>query len=151
MSTSTIMGNSSGKESRNQSGDQHRSSGSTRSASGPARPSDNHAPQNDGPAAPRAHRSSRNTRHELSFLGMGGEPLTEPRRETRPEREARRAEKDRVSRAKERERSLKEEGVDGGYLVTMGTYSGAEDFNKTIVRQLMVWFLRDLKRIRESN
>lgn len=38
----------------------------------------------------------------------------------------------------ERERSLKEEGVDGGYLVTLGTYTGPEDFSKPIVRQLMV-------------
>jgi hypothetical protein len=33
---------------------------------------------------------------------------------------------------------LKEEGVDGGYLVTLGTYTGTEDFSKPIVRQLMV-------------
>jgi hypothetical protein len=47
-------------------------------------------------------------------------------------------EKERVARIKERERSLKEEHVDGGYLVTMGVYTGHEDFNKSIVRQLMV-------------
>lgn len=39
---------------------------------------------------------------------------------------------------KERERSMREEGVDGGYLVTLGVYTGAEDFNKSIVRQLQV-------------
>jgi len=33
---------------------------------------------------------------------------------------------------------MKEEHVDGGYLVTMGTYTGSEDFNKQIVRQLQV-------------
>ena len=47
-------------------------------------------------------------------------------------------EKERVARVKERERSLKEEHVDGGYLVTMGVYTGPEDFNKLVVRQLMV-------------
>jgi len=33
---------------------------------------------------------------------------------------------------------MKEENVDGGYLVTQGVYVGAEDYNKGIVRQLMV-------------
>jgi len=33
---------------------------------------------------------------------------------------------------------MKEEMVDGGYLVTMGTYTGNEDFNKQIVRQLQL-------------
>lgn len=33
---------------------------------------------------------------------------------------------------------MKEEHVDGGFLVTMGTYTGPEDFNKQIVRQLQV-------------
>lgn len=60
------------------------------------------------------------------------------RRETKQEREARRLEKERVARIKERERSIKEEHVDGGYLVTLGTYTGPEDFNKQIVRQLQV-------------
>jgi len=60
------------------------------------------------------------------------------RRETKQEREARRLEKERLARIKERERSIREEHVDGGYLVTMGTYVGPEDFNKQIVRQLQV-------------
>jgi hypothetical protein len=47
-------------------------------------------------------------------------------------------EKERVARAKERERSIKEEHVDGGFLVTMGVYTGTEDFSKPVVRQLMV-------------
>jgi len=47
-------------------------------------------------------------------------------------------ERERVARIAERERSMKEEHVDGGYLVTMGTYTGSEDFNKQIVRQLQV-------------
>ncbi|CAK7241305.1 MAG: SNF1-interacting protein [Sporothrix thermara] len=60
------------------------------------------------------------------------------RRETRQEREARRLERERQARLVERERSLREEHVDGGYLVTLGTYVGPEDFNKTIVRQLQI-------------
>jgi hypothetical protein len=60
-------------------------------------------------------------------------------RETRQEREARRLDKERQARAKERERSIQEEHVDGGYLVTMGTYTGTEDFSKPVVRQLQVW------------
>jgi hypothetical protein len=66
----------------------------------------------------------------------------EHRRETKQEREARRLEKERVARLKERERSMKEEHVDGGYLVTQGVYVGTEDFNKAVVRQLMVGFRR---------
>lgn len=41
---------------------------------------------------------------------------------------------------KECERSMKEEHVDGGYLVTQGVYTGPEDFNKAVVRQLMVGY-----------
>ncbi|QPG94233.1 hypothetical protein C2857_005447 [Epichloe festucae Fl1] len=59
-------------------------------------------------------------------------------RETRQEREARRLEKERITRAKERERSIREEHVDGGYLVTMGVYTGTEDFSKPVVRQLQI-------------
>ena len=33
---------------------------------------------------------------------------------------------------------MREEHVDGGYLVTQGVYVGTEDFNKAVVRQLMV-------------
>jgi len=60
------------------------------------------------------------------------------RRETKQEREARKLAKERENRLKERERSIREEHVDGGFLVTMGVYTGIEDFNKGIVRQLMV-------------
>lgn len=86
----------------------------------------------------RHHRSSR---QELSILGLvtndqDGQP--EQRRETKQEREARRREKERIERLKERERSMKEEHVDGGFLVTQGVYVGTEDFNKTVVRQLIV-------------
>lgn len=79
----------------------------------------------------------------MSFLGIGGNHDADPadpsaRRETKAEREVRKLEKERFLRAQERERSIKEEGVDGGYLVTLGTYTGSEDFSKPMVRQLMV-------------
>lgn len=88
-------------------------------------------------------RSARASRPDLSFLGIGGSSdrdvaMLEHRRETKQEREARRLERERVARLKERERSMKEEHVDGGYLVTQGVYVGTEDFNKAVVRQLMV-------------
>lgn len=62
----------------------------------------------------------------------------EARRESKQERDQRRLERDRVNRERERTRSMREEHVDGGYLVTQGVYTGLEDFNKYIVRQLMV-------------
>ncbi|KAB8230162.1 Sip5p [Aspergillus alliaceus] len=88
-------------------------------------------------------RSTRSSRPDLSILGISGSSerdvaTLEHRRETKQEREARRLEKERVSRVKERERSMREEHVDGGYLVTQGVYTGTEDFNKAIVRQLMI-------------
>ena len=66
-------------------------------------------------------------------------PSLETRRASKQEREARKLELERAARVKERERSMKEEHVDGGYLVTQGVYTGIEDYNKGIVRQLMVW------------
>ena len=83
------------------------------------------------------------SRADLSFLGIGSSSerdLTtlETRRETKQDREARRLERERLAREKERERSMREEHVDGGYLVTQGVYVGPEDFNKAVVRQLMV-------------
>lgn len=90
-------------------------------------------------------RSGRSSRPDLSILGIGSShhhdrdvATLEQRRETKQEREARRLEKERAARVKERERSMKEEHVDGGYLVTQGVYVGTEDFNKAVVRQLMV-------------
>lgn len=72
-------------------------------------------------------------------IGSGSNNSEVPeRRETKQEREARKLEKERVARIKERERSIREEHVDSGYLVTMGVYTGTEDFNKPAVRQLMV-------------
>ncbi|KAB5582794.1 hypothetical protein GE09DRAFT_283013 [Coniochaeta sp. 2T2.1] len=107
-----------------------------------------HAPDNrSGPSnqADRANARNRISRGDLNLmLGLTGAHNTtaqqtpEQRRETKQEREARRLEKERVARIKERERSIREEHVDGGYLVTMGTYTGPEDFNKQIVRQLQI-------------
>ncbi|KAK0628795.1 hypothetical protein B0T17DRAFT_505425 [Bombardia bombarda] len=95
-----------------------------------------------------SNRRGRGNRGELGgILGLGGSgggasgSQTDPpyeRRETKQEREARRLERERVARIAERERSMKEESVDGGYLVTMGTYTGSEDFNKQVVRQLQI-------------
>lgn len=89
-------------------------------------------------------RRNRVSRADLGgLLGMAthGPSAAQPpyeRRETKQEREARRLERERQLRLAERERSMKEEHVDGGYLVTLGTYVGPEDFNKQIVRQLQV-------------
>ena len=96
-----------------------------------------------GRALYQGSRSGRSSRPDLSILGIGSShdrdvATLEQRRETKQEREARRLEKERVARVKERERSMKEEHVDGGYLVTQGVYVGTEDFNKAVVRQLMV-------------
>ena len=139
------MGNSQTKEAR-----LPHSPSSTRLAQGnnAAPPSPRPEPRADRSGADRAalegypHRR-RGSRPDLSFLGIGGSSdrdatTIEGRRETKQEREARKLEKERVARLKERERSMKEEHVDGGYLVTQGVYVGTEDFNKGIVRQLMV-------------
>lgn len=136
------MGNTTAKESR--SGDPGASSSSGRHQRSSIAPALDPSGSND------RHRSSsrirnRTSRNDISaLLGIGpsnSNSRTDPpheRRETRAEREARRLERERVQRVKERERSIKEEHVDGGYLVTMGVYVGPEDFNKQIVRQLMV-------------
>ena len=117
-------------------------------------PSDRHAPGQPSPTSQTAgerltaqvfnSRTPRGSRHDLTFLGLAtrdrGEQSAAPERprETKQEREARKVEKERQARLKEREKSIREEHVDGGYLVTLGTYTGAEDFNKAIVRQLQV-------------
>ncbi|KAL2869949.1 Sip5p [Aspergillus lucknowensis] len=132
------MGNSQTKETRpslSQSSRQSHQWGSGRS-------------QGRSPYGDRHHsegsRSRRSSRPDLSLLGIGGSSdrdvatILEHRRETKQEREARRLEKERAARLKERERSMREEHVDGGYLVTQGVYTGTEDFNKAIVRQLMI-------------
>jgi hypothetical protein len=133
------MGNASTKESR--AGDagnraHHPSAGTAREAgSGASLQSER--------VSSRRNRVSRGDIGGILGLGSAGgsgsqaEPPYE-RRETKQEREARRLERERVARIAERERSMKEEHVDGGYLVTMGTYTSPEDFNKPIVRQLQV-------------
>ncbi|EXJ80017.1 hypothetical protein A1O3_08303 [Capronia epimyces CBS 606.96] len=134
------MGNTQTKEARGQGSASSRVGGS---ASPTARPD---APSNGSEASLRAVYSSRQrrgSRPDFSFLGIGGSSdpdasSLEARRENKQEREARKAEKERVARLKERERSMREEHVDGGYLVTQGVYVGPEDFNKGIVRQLMI-------------
>ncbi len=65
-------------------------------------------------------------------------PTLENRRASKQEREARKLDAERAAREKEREKSMKKEHVDGGYLVTQGVYTGTEDYNKGVVRQLMV-------------
>ena len=133
------MGNSQGKESRNSGSSSRRDANAASSSRADNQPSPTDIP-------PRPTYSSRNRRHsrpDLSFLGIGGNSDQEPsgaeaRRETKQEREARKLEKERINRLKERERSMREEHVDGGYLVTQGVYTGIEDFNKGMVRQLMV-------------
>jgi hypothetical protein len=129
------MGNNTSRESRGPESPSLRPPEST-GGSGPTSPTD------------RQHhvvytsRVGRGTRPDLSFLGIGSSSANSDqpeRRETKQEREARKLEKERLARAQEREKSIKEEHVDGGFVVTMGVYTGTEDFNKTVVRQLMVW------------
>lgn len=109
----------------------------------------NEVPDTSIPSASSAHRhhsqahsprQMRENRTDLFFLGIGSNSnhSVPERRETKQERDARKLDKERQARVKERERSLKEEHVDGGFLVTMGIYTGVEDFNKAIVRQLMI-------------
>lgn len=129
------MGNANTKESRDGGSSSHRHRSLAPSA---LYPSSSHS-QSDRPRS--RNRVSRGDLGGLLGLGTTSSPQPEPpyeRRETKQEREARRLEKERIQRVKERERSIREEHVDGGYLVTMGVYVGAEDFNKQVVRQLQV-------------
>ena len=128
------MGNSQTKESRGS-----RLSGSN----SPALRQDIPPPPEPTARPSLAARPRRGSRPDFSFLGIGGNneqdtSSLETRRENKAEREARKLEKERIARVKERERSMKEEHVDGGYLVTLGVYVGVEDFNKATVRQLQV-------------
>ncbi|KAL9621229.1 MAG: hypothetical protein Q9160_004362 [Pyrenula sp. 1 TL-2023] len=140
------MGNSQGKESRQGQSIHNRGRASSFS---PPLQSPRGDPGSDGngfdrpPAAVYSSRGGRGSRHDLSFLGLGSGgdrdvSSLEQRRETKQEREARKLEKERTARLQERERSMKEEHVDGGFLVTQGVYVGVEDFNKKIVRHLMI-------------
>lgn len=142
------MGNSQTKEQR-PPGPQFRSGHLRRNSSplitSPASPSSQGPSENtDDALYPSRH--GRGSRSELStLLGLASNVDSstgiELRRETKQEREARKLERERVLREKERERSMREESVDGGFLVTQGVYTGIEDYNKPIVRQLMVCYL----------
>ncbi|RMZ90033.1 hypothetical protein DV736_g2743, partial [Chaetothyriales sp. CBS 134916] len=123
------MGNSQTKEARSQGRSYH----GTSPVSGPEG-----AGLSDGLA-----RQRRGSRTDFSFLGIGATSeqdgvSLETRRENKQEREARKLERERQGRLKERARSMREESVDGGYLVTQGVYVGLEDYNKAVVRQLMI-------------
>ncbi|KAL2172727.1 hypothetical protein VTG60DRAFT_4173 [Thermothelomyces hinnuleus] len=132
------MGNASTKESRSGDGSNrihHPGSAGARDAGSASLQSDR--------ASSRRNRVSRGDLGGLLGLASGGgssfqAETPHERRETKQEREARRLERERIARIAERERSMREEHVDGGYLVTMGTYSSPEDFNKQIVRQLQI-------------
>ena len=136
------MGNSAGKEQSSGRNGQRRSA--TDPAGGGTDPISLQAPT-PGQVIYNS-RAGRGSRPDLSTLlgisnGSNAErdiSSLETRRETKQERELRKAEKERVAREKERERSMREEHVDGGYLVTQGVYTGIEDYNKGVVRQLMV-------------
>ncbi len=130
------MGNSSTKESRPDARPHpHRA---TPAAPGYATSA---LPPDQRPEHPPPRARNRVSRSDLGgLLGISSQPAQPPyeRRETKQEREARRLERERQARLVERERSMKEEHVDGGFLVTLGTYVGPEDFSKPIVRQLQV-------------
>lgn len=141
------MGNTATKEARSASQSQQHPSGfATGDQSSVPTPPNPSSRYSERPGLGEGSQSARrrgSSRHDLSIFGLGHALEPDPadpaqRRETRAEREARKLEKERAAREKERERSTKEEGVDGGYLVTLGTYTGTEDFSKPVVRQLMV-------------
>ncbi|KAI5277191.1 SNF1-interacting protein, partial [Ascosphaera acerosa] len=75
---------------------------------------------------------------ELNLPTLTEAAAAAPRRETKQDREARRREKEQALRLAERERSMRDEHVDGGYLVALGIYVGHEDWNKKIVRRLII-------------
>lgn len=138
------MGNTNAKESR--SGDAGGSSGHRHHRTSLAPAFDTSNSSHDRSSS--NHRSrNRTSRNDIgSLLGIGPissssssrpDPSYE-RRETKQEREARRLERERIQRVKDRERSIREENVDGGYLVTMGVYVGPEDYSKQVVRQLQI-------------
>lgn len=129
------MGNSQTKEVRGDSG--HQGNGAVASSS------THRTRSHDSQPSHRAQAPRRGSRTDFSsLLGIGSnEPdvaSLEARRENKAEREQRRQEKEKQARLEERERSMREEHVDGGYLVTQGVYTGPEDYNKPIVRQLII-------------
>jgi len=140
------MGSGSSKESKAAAKAQAGRDGSASAPNTPGSPSQAQFVAQYHPSSVLAHRQVRGSRPELSFLSLvrdrdNAQVLAERPRELKPEREARRLERERLLRLKEREWSVREEHVDGGYLVTLGTYTGVEDFDKAIVRQLQVCWL----------
>ncbi|KAL5628447.1 hypothetical protein BROUX41_003195 [Berkeleyomyces rouxiae] len=145
------MGNTNGKESRDPHGrhpSAQDSSLDTLQSGAPSHASSSHH---------RSRRGHRSNDPMLMFGAPGANSEQQPftHKETRAEREARKLEKERALRAQERERSMQAERVDGGYLVTVGTYVGPEDFSKPVVRQLIIErriapFWRGLNDINES-
>lgn len=141
------MGNSQTKEARQQSTPSSSRLGTQSNSAGAVVPrADNggdQLPSDQPPLLSYTTTGRRGSRPDLSFLGLGNNnerdvSSLEARRENKQEREARKIEKEKLSRLRERERSMKEEHVDGGFLVTQGVYVGIEDYNKAVVRQLMV-------------
>ncbi|KAL8724413.1 MAG: hypothetical protein Q9181_006835 [Wetmoreana brouardii] len=141
------MGNASTKEQRAETRRPRHldpRSSSSPGTSGPNSPANPPAREGSSSQHVYSSRAGRGSRPDLSaLLGLGSHSsestqTVETRRETKQEREARKLEKERTARLKERERSMREEHVDGGFLVTQGVYTGPEDFDKAIVRQLMI-------------
>ena len=142
------MGNSATKEQRQVPARLRSASrrASSTTASGPESPSSIPPPGSQQQLPMYSSRSGRGSQQNLSsLLGLGhgndrerDTEALEARRESKQERDQRRLERDRANRERERARSMRDENVDGGYLVTQGVYTGIEDFNKHIVRQLMV-------------
>lgn len=144
------MGNSSSKDERKASRPSSLPHGTASQQVPPGQASPQHPPSSTDRLAGRLDARSNgsgsargSTTNLAFFLGRDRDRDVEANqsdrpRETKQEREARKAEKDRQARLKERERSIREEHVDGGFLVTLGTYTGVEDFSKQIVRQLQI-------------
>ncbi|KAF3104060.1 SNF1-interacting protein, variant 2 [Orbilia oligospora] len=141
------MGNTSTKESRGASPPPHHQHRNSRSFSGPS--SSAYAPDMEraGSSSLRLGRRHRGENFEAALLGLNLAQHRDRERERERDegpyktREERRAEKEaerRKEREKERERSMAEESVDGGYLVTVGVYTGPEDYNLKVVRQLQI-------------
>jgi hypothetical protein len=135
------MGNQSSKE-RPQSPHQRTASASTAGGSSLHQHISTPAPPDQNTERSTGSRR-RSSRHEIGLFSLGVRQDFDPaspesRRETKPERDARKLEKERAQRAVDRERSIREENVDGGFLVTLGTYTGTEDFSKPTVRRLQV-------------
>ncbi|EPS43235.1 hypothetical protein H072_2727 [Dactylellina haptotyla CBS 200.50] len=140
------MGNTSTKESRGASPPPHHHHRNSRSFSGPSSSSFAPEMERSGTSSLRLGRRHRGENFEAALLGLNLNHSHRERERERDEgpyksREERRAEREaekKKEREKERERSMAEESIDGGYLVTVGVYTGVEDYNLKIVRQLQI-------------